>query len=59
MQPQAAVAAEHGDALGEIVEGFPLNADQLLEAPLEIEPLGNVMEDIGDAAVGIGRRHHP
>ena len=44
VQPQAAVAAEHGDAFGEIVERFALNADQLFEAPLEIEPLGDVVE---------------
>ena len=55
MQPQPAVAAEHRDAFGEIVERFALNADQLLETPFEIEPLGDVVEQIGDAAVRIGR----
>ena len=55
VQPQPAVAAEHRDAFGEIVERLALNADQLLETPLEIEPLGDVVEQIGDAAVRIGR----
>ena len=49
MQPQPAVAAEHRNAFGEIVERLALNADQFLETPLEIEPLGDVVEQIGDA----------
>ena len=55
MQAQAAVAAEHGDAFGEIVERFALDADQFLEAAFEIEPLGDVVEQISEAAVRIGR----
>ena len=54
-QPHAAVAAEHGDAFGEVVERFALDADQGVETPLQIEPLGDVVEQIGDAAFGIGR----
>ena len=55
MQPQPSVAAEHGDPFGEIVERLALNADQFLEPALEIEPLGDVVEEISDAAVRIGR----
>ncbi len=55
VQPQPSIAAEHGDAFGEVVERFALNADQFLKAPFEIEPLGDVVEQIGDAAVRIGR----
>ena len=50
-QPHAAVAAEHGDGLGEIVERLALDADQRIEPPLEIEPLGDVVEQVGDAAL--------
>ena len=55
MQAQAPVACEHGDAFGQIVERLALDADHLLEAAVEIEPLGDVVEQIGDAAVRIGR----
>ena len=55
MQAQAPVACEHRNALGQIVEGLALHADHFLEAPVEVEPLGDVMEQIGDAAVRIGR----
>ena len=54
MQPQPAVAAKHRDAFGKIVERFALNADQFLKTPLEIEPLGDVVEQVGDPAVRIG-----
>ena len=55
VQPDPAVTGEHGDAFGEVVERFPLNADQFLETPLEIESLGHVVEQVGDPAVRIGR----
>ena len=54
-QPNPAVAAEHGDRLGEIVERFALHPDQGVIAAVEIEPLGDIVEQIGDAAVRIGR----
>ena len=54
-QADPAVAAEHRNRFGEIVEGLALDPDQRVEAALEIEPLGDVVEEIGDAAVGIGR----
>ena len=54
-KPQPAVAAEHGHALGKIVERFALDTDQLLEAPRQIEPLGHVVEQISHAAVRIWR----
>ena len=50
VQPQPAVAAEHRDRLGEIVERLALHADQRVVAPLQVEPLGDVVEQIGDAA---------
>ena len=59
VEPQPAVAAEHRHRLGQIVEGFALHADQSIEAALEIEPLGDVVEQINHAAFRIGRRHHP
>ncbi len=55
VQPQPPVAGEHRDRFGEIVERLALHADQRVEAALEIEPLGHVVEQIGDAAFGIGR----
>ena len=55
VQAKPAVAREHGDTFREIVEGLALNADQLLEAPLELEPLGHVGEQIGHAAVRVRR----
>ena len=57
-QPQAAVAAEYGDAFGEIVERLALDADQLLKAPLQVEPFGYVVEQVSHAAVRIGRGDH-
>ena len=55
VQPQPAVAAEHGDRLGEVVERLALHADQRVEAALEIEPFGDVVEQIDHAAFRIGR----
>ena len=55
MQAKPPVACEHGDALGQIVERLALHADHFLETTVEIEPLGDVVEQIGDAAVRIGR----
>ena len=59
MQPQPAVAAEHGDAFGELVEGFALNVDQLLETTFKDQPFADIVKQISHAAVGIGRSHHP
>ncbi len=44
MQAQAAVAGEHGDALGQVVQRLALDADHFLEAAVEVEPLGDVVE---------------
>jgi hypothetical protein len=44
VQPEPAVTAEDGDAFGEIVERFALDADQLFKAPLQIEPFGDIVE---------------
>ncbi len=54
-QARLAVAAEHRDAFGEAVQRLPLHPDQAVEASLQVEPLGDVVEQIGDAAFGIGR----
>ena len=43
-----AVAAEHGDAFGEIVERLALHADQRVEAAFEIEPLGASANSAGE-----------
>ena len=54
-QPQPPVAGEHRDRLGEVVERLALHPDQRVVAPFEIEPLGDVVEQIDHAAFGIGR----
>ena len=51
----AAVAAEHRDRFGEIVERLALHPDQAVKPPRQIEALGDVIEQIGDAAFRIGR----
>jgi hypothetical protein len=55
VQPQPAVAAEHRDRFGEIVERFALHADQRVVAPGHVEPFGHVLEQIGHAALRMGR----
>ena len=54
-QLRAAVAAEHRDRFGEIVERFALHPDQAVESPRQVEAFGDVVEQIGDAAFRIGR----
>ena len=56
-QLRAAVAAEHGDRFGEVVERFPLHPDQPVKAPRQIEAFGDVVEQIGDAALEVRRGH--
>ena len=58
VQPQPAVAREHRHRFGEIVERLALYADQRVEAALEVEPLGDIVEQIGHAAFGVRRGHH-
>ena len=55
MQAQPPIACEHGDTFGQIVERLALHADQFLEAAVEVEPLGDVVEQVGHAAVRIRR----
>ena len=55
VQAQPAVAAEHRDRLGQIVERLALHADQRIVAPHHVEPLGDVLEQIGHAALRVGR----
>ena len=55
VQVEPPVAAEHRDALGERFERLALHADQRLVAAHQLEPLGHVVEQIGDAALGVGR----
>ena len=54
-QLRPAVAAEHRDRFGEIVERLALDSDQAVEPPRQIEALGDVVEQIGDAAFGVRR----
>ena len=53
MQSQPAVAAENCDPLGELVERFALNVDQLLETALEIQSFTHIMKQIRHAAVAV------
>ena len=50
-----AVAAEHRDRLGEIVERLALDPDQPVESSRQVEAFGDVVEQIGDAAFEIWR----
>ena len=54
-QLRAAVAAEHRDRLGEIIERFTLHPDQAVKPPRQVEAFGDVVEQIGDAAFRIRR----
>ena len=54
-QLRAAVAAEHRDGFGEIIQRFALHPDQAVKPPRQIEAFGDVVEQIGDAAFRIGR----
>ncbi len=54
-QLRAAIAAEHRNRLGEIIEGFTLDPDQAVIAPRQLQAFGNVVEQIGDAAFRIWR----
>ena len=54
-QFDAAIAAEHRDRFGEIVERLVLDPGQPVEAAREIEALGDVVEQIGDAAFEVRR----
>ncbi len=56
VQPQTAVARKHRDRFREIVERLALHADQRVIAAFEIEPFGDVVEQVGHAAFGIRRR---
>src|SRR5260370_27616585 len=51
VQPDPPVAAEQRDGLSEIVERFALDADQRVESAVEAEALGDVIEQVGDAAI--------
>ncbi len=52
---QAAVAAEHGHRLVEIVERLALHLDHRVVGPLERELVGDLLVDEGEAAEGMGR----
>ncbi len=54
VETDAAVGTEHGDALGEMVEGLALDADQRVVAAFEIEALGDVLVHPGGAALRVG-----
>ena len=55
VQAHAAVGREHRDRFGQMVERFALHLDQRVVAPMHVEPLGDVVVEIGDAAFRIGR----
>jgi hypothetical protein len=55
IEAQPPVAAEHGDRFGQVVQRRALDADQRVVAALEIEPFGDVLEQVDHAAFGIGR----
>ena len=50
-----AVAAEHRDRFGEIAERLVLHPCQPVEPPRQIEALGDIVEQIGDAAFEVRR----
>ena len=54
-QFDAAIAAEHGDRFSEIVERLMLDPGQPVVAACEIEALGDIVEQIGDAAFEVRR----
>ena len=58
VQLEAAVRAEHRDALLEGVEGFALHAGERIHLRFELHALAHIVEQISDAAarIGIDRR---
>ena len=55
MQPDAAVAAEHRHRLGQMIERLALHLDERVVAAVHVQPLGDVVVEICDAAFRIGR----
>src|SRR5207237_1558180 len=55
VQVEPAIAAEHRNAFGKRLERLALYADQSLITPYQLEPLGHVVEQIGDAAFRVRR----
>ncbi len=58
VQPHPAVAAEQRHCLGKIVERLALDPCQRIVPAFEVEALGDVIEQVGHAAIGTGGRHH-
>ena len=58
VQPHAAVAAEHRDRFGQVIERLALHLDQRVVAAVHVEALGDVVVEISDAAFRIGRGDH-
>ncbi len=58
VQPHAAVAAEHRDRFGQVIERLALHLDQRVVAAVHVQALGDVVVEIGDAAFRIGRGDH-
>ena len=58
VQPHAAVRAEHRDRFGQVIERLALHLDQRVVAAVHVEPLGDVVIQISDAAFRIGRGDH-
>ncbi len=58
-QANTTVRTEHGDPLGQMVDGFALHFHQCVVAHLQIDLLGQVFENPGCATLRMGRRNHP
>ena len=55
VQAHAAVRTKHRHRFGQVIERFALHFDECVIAPVHVEALGNVVVEIGNAALRIGR----
>ena len=58
MQAHAPVGRKHRDRLGQVIERLALHLDQRIVAAMHVEPFGDVVVEIRDAALGVGRGDH-
>ena len=56
VQADAAVRCEHRDRLRKVIERLALHLDQRVVAAVQLQALGDVVEQIGDAAFRIAAR---
>ncbi len=59
VQSDASVTAEHRDRFGKVIERLALHFNECVVAAIHIEPLGDIVIEIRDAALGIGRGDDP